>query len=110
LKKDKKRSSITSWIQAAAAAISIPAAIIVVHTFFQKDEDLQRQISSLDTISRQSIIQTEILTKQVELLRDEQDFLKAQNELSQPILWGHILLGDNINSCIMPCIKYINGG
>lgn len=81
-KSSKNRTKPTDWIQAIAAAISIPAAIFAFYTFFQNDKDIQRQIASLDTISRQSIKQTEILTKQVELLRDEQDFLKQQNELS----------------------------
>lgn len=81
-KSSKNRTKLTDWIQAIAAAISIPAAIFAFYTFFQNDKDIQRQIASLDTISRQSIKQTEILTKQVELLREEQDFLKQQNDLS----------------------------
>ncbi len=81
-KSSKNKTKITDWIQAIAAAISIPAAIFAFFTFFQKDEDLQRQIASLDTISRQSIIQTEILKNQVDILKEEQDFLKQQNELS----------------------------
>jgi hypothetical protein len=81
-KSKKNKPKITDWIQAIAAAISIPAAIIAFCAFFQKDNDLQRQITNLDTIARQSIIQTNILKKQVELLQDEQDFLKQQNDLS----------------------------
>jgi hypothetical protein len=80
-KSSKNRTKPTDWIQAIAAAISIPAAIFGFYTFFQNDKDIQCQIDSLDTISRQSIKQTEILTKQVELLRDEQDFLKQQNDM-----------------------------
>jgi hypothetical protein len=81
-KSKKNKPKITDWIQAIAAAISIPAAIFGFFTFFQKDVNLQRQISNLDTISRQSIIQTEILTKQIEILKEEQVFLKEQNDLS----------------------------
>ena len=81
-KTKNNKPTITDWIQAIAAFISIPAAIFAFFTFFQKDVDLQRQISNLDTIARQSIIQTEILKNQVELLKEEQDFLKQQNDLA----------------------------
>lgn len=81
-KDHKDKTKITDWIQALAALISIPAAIFAFFTFFQKDKDLQRQIANLDTISRQSIIQTKILADQVKILNEERDFQIKQNDLS----------------------------
>jgi hypothetical protein len=90
----KNKPKTTDWIQAISAAISIPAAIIACIVFFQKDKELQHQINRLDTIAVQSVKQTKLLTNQVEILKDELEFQKYQNDLSlshrnieiQPIL------------------------
>ncbi len=81
-RKIKNKPKITEWIQAIAAAISIPAAIIACIVFFQKDIQLQGQINKLDTIANQSLQQTKLLTNQVELLKSELDFQKEQNNQS----------------------------
>lgn len=80
--KSKDKTKITDWIQALAAVISIPAAIFAFFTFFQNDKDLQRQITNLDTIARQSIIQTKILADQVKILNEERDFQIKQNDVT----------------------------
>lgn len=90
----KNKPKVTDWIQAIAAGISIPAAIIACIVFFQKDKELQHQINRLDIIAVQSLKQTKLLTNQVEILKDELEFQKYQNNLSlshreieiQPIL------------------------
>lgn len=81
-KKDKNKPKVTDWIQAIAAAISIPAAIVAFIVFFQKDIELQYQINKLDTIANQSLEHTKLLTNQVELLKDELEFQKQQHELT----------------------------
>jgi len=78
----KNKPKITDWIQSIAAAISIPAAIVACIVFFQKDLELQQQINSLNTIAIQSIKHTKLLTNQVEILKNELEFQKYQNNLS----------------------------
>ena len=78
----KTKPKVTDWIQAIAAAISIPAAIIACIIFFQKDKELQHQINRLDIIAVQSLKQTKLLTNQVGILKDELEFQKYQNNIS----------------------------
>ena len=85
LNKNNKKPKITDWIQAIAAAISIPAAIVALFAFFQKDKELQQQINNLDIVAKQSIEQTDIL-------KDELDFLRKQQEITE----------SNRNSDILP--------
>jgi len=80
--KEKNKPKITDWIQSISAAIAIPSAIIACIVFFQKDIQLQYQINKLDTIANQSLQHTKLLTNQIDLLKDELDFRKKQNNQS----------------------------
>ena len=78
MKKKKRKSRITDWIQAIAAAISIPAAIFGFYSFFQSDRDLQKQITNLKIIAEQSQTQTKYMETQIDLLTKEQQLQKEQ--------------------------------
>lgn len=59
-KKESKSSSCTDWIRAIAAMLGIPVAIFGIIRLFKKDEERERQISSLEKLAT---TQNKTLTK-----------------------------------------------
>lgn len=86
-KKNKNKPTITDWIQTIMSIIGTLAAIIGLAfawlSLTKSDKDLQSQINKLDTIANQSMKHTKLLTNQVELLTDELEYQKQQNEITQ---------------------------
>lgn len=86
-KKNKNKPTITDWIQTIMSIIGTFAAIIGLAfawlSLTKSDKDLQSQINKLDTIANHSMKHTKLLTNQVELLTDELEYQKQQNEISQ---------------------------
>lgn len=61
----KDYSNFLNWLQTITSLISVAGVILAFVIFFKKNEELQHQINSLDTIARQSIQQTKILSEQL---------------------------------------------
>lgn len=85
-KKASKKSSITDWISAIMAILgtlfALVGLILAWLSLSNSDKDLQRQIDKLDIVANQSLEHTKILTEQLELIKEDLDFQKQQNELS----------------------------
>ncbi len=58
--------SITDWIQAFGALIAVIAAILGFVHLSRRNDESERQINSLTTLAKQSEVQSEIFTAQVD--------------------------------------------
>lgn len=72
---------IKDWVQIAGTLAAIIGLIWSIYHSNKNDIVLQAQINHLDTIAEQSRIQTEKLQKQVQILKEEKEFLYEQFEI-----------------------------
>jgi hypothetical protein len=69
---------ITEWIQAIAAIIAIPAAIVTFYKLIKRDRDKQKQIKMLTEIASENQKQTQQFEYQSILMKESNDIFREQ--------------------------------
>ncbi|MFW6046768.1 MAG: hypothetical protein ACOCP4_03150 [Candidatus Woesearchaeota archaeon] len=76
-----KRKEFKLWFQYLSTLTAIIGLIYTIIQSNKNDSVLQAQINNLDTIAQQSILQTKKMQEQVEILKEERNFLYEQSEM-----------------------------